>query len=116
MKEALTRPAYTEIDTLNMLAHCRSAGLGIDQAIKFFVAKTPVKELRALKDGEDHPDAKPDDDKPCERCPYKPDDDAPESADKSAKATTSWDAAVSRVNANIAGGVTASAAPTGAGQ
>jgi hypothetical protein len=111
---------YSEIDTLNMLAHCRRNGLGIDQAIKFLVARTPVKELWALKEGEDHPDAAPD--KPCPDCPYKPDadkDDPPTDAPKGGGdkrsehrgkrnptdpptlAEAGWDKAVGAVNQRI---------------
>src|SRR5262245_33837923 len=93
------RPPYTEIDMLNMLSHCRRNGLGIQDAMNFLTAKTPVRELWSLKEGEEHPDA----DQPCERCPYRPEDKAdvpaaaPESADKATAAAASWDQVIDQM-------------------
>jgi hypothetical protein len=116
------RKPYSEVDMLNMLAHCRQRGHSVDHAMKLLVAKTPVGELWALKGDEVHEDAAgaaPDE--RCPDCPHRPKDDdpadAPASAGKSAakpSASASWGAVLDAVNAGVSGGVTANAAPLGA--
>ena len=110
------RKSYTEVDMVNMLAHCRKRGHSVDHAMKLLVAQTPVGELWALKDGEVHEDAAgaaPDE--RCPDCPHRPKEGDPTAAPKGAaqsakqaavtqRAPTasadagSWDAVLAKVN------------------
>jgi hypothetical protein len=100
------RRAYTEAETESLLRLCRRNGHGISQALNFFLARTPLSELRALRYGEPHPDAgtEPPPDCPREDCPHKKeDDDQPGDALKAATAVaaTGWEEVLAAVNSEV---------------